>query len=170
MVDINKFIEKYIDLIDKDMWGDIYNIFNMQVSDDGEIGAFTRVLFDAGIDPIKQGKLNFVPFAYMYVGDDTNPQDIYITEYEIPESVINIMDYAFWGNKQLKKIIIPHSIRSIRQHAFGNCPNLITIQYNGTWQEWKAADTIKMNYDLLGTNEIICSDGTYNIFTGKKLV
>lgn len=169
MVNINKFIEQYIDLIDRDMWADIYNIFNLEVSDDGETGDFTRMLLDVGIDPIKQGKLNYVPFAYMYVGDDTNPQDISITEYKIPNTVLHIMDYAFWGNKQLQKIVIPKSIKSVRQHAFDNCPNLSFIQYEGTWEDWKAADTIKMNYDLLGTNEIICSDGTYNRFTGKKL-
>ena len=99
MVDINKFIEKYIDLIDQDRWGDIYNIFNLEVSDDGETGDFTRILLNVGIDPIRQGKLNYIPFAYMYVGDDTNPQDISIIEYEIPEGVLHVMDYAFWGNK-----------------------------------------------------------------------
>ena len=170
MVDINKFIEEYIDLIEADRWSDIYNIFNGLEQNEEQTGDLTRMLLSAGIDPIKQGNLNFVPAFYMLVNDETNPEKINITEYEIPEGVINIMDYAFWGNNNLQKIIIPHSMRSIRQHAFGKCPNLTIMEYKGTWEEWKAADTIKTNYDFLGTNELICSDGTYNRFTGKKLV
>ena len=170
MVNVEKFIEDYIDLIDSDRWSDIYNIFNMDVSDDGETGDFTRMLLSAGIDPLIQGLPNMrsVPFAYMYVGDETNPENIKITEYEIPEGIQTVMDYAFWGNKQLTYISLPHSLKSIKQHALGNCPNLRTIKYNGTWKEWKAIDSIKLNYDLIGTKYITCVDGDFNMYTGAK--
>lgn len=62
----------------------------------------------------------------------------------IPEDVIIIGDYAFFGSKDLKELHIPASVTKIGENAFGECPNLnkITVDkdnpvYHST-DDWSA--------------------------------
>lgn len=116
MVNVQKFIEQYIKLIDNNEWGDIYNIFNMNVSDDGETGDFTRMLLSIGIDPVVQGNMKYIPAFYMYVGNDTNPQEIPITKIDIPEGILSIESHAFYGNKQLKEISLSSTLEYLHDN------------------------------------------------------
>ena len=166
-VDVKQFINNWKDLIQNKQWSDIYNIFNSLVSEEGETGDFTRMLLNAGINPLEQG-LTYVPAFYMYVGDETDPSKIKIHEIEIPEGITKVMDYAFWGNKQLERVIFAHSCKNIYNKAFGNCPNLKEIIYKGTWEEWKDGDNTKLSWDFVGTKYITCTDGRYNIYSGEK--
>ena len=45
----------------------------------------------------------------------------------IPNSVISIGDYAFWGCDNLASITIPNSVTSIGNSAFCYCDNLASI-------------------------------------------
>lgn len=46
---------------------------------------------------------------------------------DIPESVISIGDYAFYGNKNLSHVTIPKGVVSIGKYAFYECENLVNI-------------------------------------------
>lgn len=46
---------------------------------------------------------------------------------DIPESVISIGDYAFYGNKNLSHVTIPKGVVSIGKYAFYECSNLVNI-------------------------------------------
>ena len=48
-----------------------------------------------------------------------------IEELIIPEGVVEINKYAFWGCKNLKEINIPESVRAIGEFAFSGCSSLI---------------------------------------------
>ena len=50
-----------------------------------------------------------------------------LTEINIPESVTEIGFYAFYGCKSLKEITIPESVTEIGNCAFKNCKNLTEI-------------------------------------------
>lgn len=47
-----------------------------------------------------------------------------LDEIELPETIQNIEEYAFYNCTNLKKVIIPQSITSISRFAFNNCPEL----------------------------------------------
>jgi hypothetical protein len=51
----------------------------------------------------------------------------YPSEFEIPDTVICIDDYAFSNCENLNKIKIPNSVESIGKYAFSNCSNLTEI-------------------------------------------
>lgn len=50
-----------------------------------------------------------------------------LVDLEIPESVTNILDYAFSGCSSLKTITIPNSVTSIGYCAFEDCSNLTFV-------------------------------------------
>ena len=53
-----------------------------------------------------------------------------LKELEIPSSVISIGKYAFWGNLDLKKVILNEGLISIGNNAFYGCDiEEITIPY-----------------------------------------
>ena len=49
------------------------------------------------------------------------------TSYFMPDSVIDIDEYAFWGNESLKEIVISTNLAEIPSYAFSNCKNLLAI-------------------------------------------
>ena len=49
------------------------------------------------------------------------------TSYNMPDSVIDIDEYAFWGNDYLKEIILSTNLVEIPSYAFSNCKNLLAI-------------------------------------------
>ena len=48
--------------------------------------------------------------------------------FEIPNSVIEVGDYAFYGCKHLTNIEIPHSVTKFGEFAFSHCPGLTSIE------------------------------------------
>lgn len=49
--------------------------------------------------------------------------------FEIPEGVQEISNYAFSGQVDITKVIIPASMKTIGQYAFFNCANLEEVQF-----------------------------------------
>ena len=59
----------------------------------------------------------------------------------IPDSVINIEEFAFGYCSSLKSIVIPDSVKSIGHNAFYWCLNLKSIVFKGkTLEEVKSMD------------------------------
>lgn len=94
---------------------------------------------------------------YQYPGGKTE------TEFTIPASVTYIQAWAFSLNHNLRSIDIPGSVKLMNTQIVMDCPNLNTINYNGTILRWNAIkkhekwDTYWQNYDLNYT--IYCTDG-----------
>ena len=49
------------------------------------------------------------------------------TSFSMPNSVIDIDEYAFWGNDSLKEIILSTNLLEIPSYAFSNCKNLLAV-------------------------------------------
>ncbi len=49
------------------------------------------------------------------------------TSYSMPDTVIDIDEYAFWGNDSLQEVKFSINLREIPSYAFSNCRNLLAI-------------------------------------------
>ena len=49
------------------------------------------------------------------------------TSFSMPDSVIDIDEYAFWGNDSLKEVIFSTNLSEIPSYAFSNCRNLLAV-------------------------------------------
>ena len=49
------------------------------------------------------------------------------TSYSMPDTVVDIDEYAFWGNDSLKEIQLSINLNQIPGYAFSNCRNLLAI-------------------------------------------
>ena len=56
----------------------------------------------------------------------------------IPDSVTDILDEAFYECEALKEVSIPSSVTYMGSSAFGMCNNLVTVNYDGTQEQWNA--------------------------------
>lgn len=71
-----------------------------------------------------------------------------ITNVILPDSVMKIVDDAFYGCQGLKSIMIPDSVVSIGNKAFDMCDGLSTVYYKGTKEEWRTISVGSDNFYL----------------------
>ncbi len=50
-----------------------------------------------------------------------------VEEYEIPDTVTGLADYAFFDDERLTSIVLPDGIKHIGSYAFASCPNLSSV-------------------------------------------
>ena len=113
-----------------------------------------------------------------------------VGEYEVPESVTSISNYAFAGCGNLERVIIPEgvetigdcafegctaltvitipvSVTSIHSFAFFECSGLTDIYYAGTQEQWNIIRIGEYNYPLSSAivhyadSTYMCADGNY---------
>lgn len=108
-----------------------------------------------------------------------------ITSISIPNSVVEIGDYAFYVCKKLTNITIPNNVTKLGSYVLGYCDNLTTItisssvteigsyaftycqalttiNFQGSMAEWKAI-TKKSDWDNKTGDYIVkCTDGNLN--------
>lgn len=90
------------------------------------------------------------------------------TYYSIPDTITNILDYAFWKNSSLTSIAIPKSVTSIGEYAFCYLSNLTTINVNTSNTKYLSSNGILFSKDY---TKIICypagkSNAHYSIPAG----
>ena len=88
---------------------------------------------------IPDGVTEIAPYALQYVEAET---------LEIPESVVNIGEYAFYNNRNIKAVYMTSETETIGKSAFGYCYNLKKVYYYGTEEDWNAM-SIEDNNDYL---------------------
>lgn len=62
--------------------------------------------------------------------------------YSIPNSVMSIVSYAFYGCSTLTSITIPDSVKSIGDYVFYGCASLETVHFNGNSQLYKIGNYV----------------------------
>ena len=144
-LELKTFIENNIDLIEQCKFDTIYSI---ALSDNIDVGDFTRTLLAANIDPLLN--MSYVPSRYLFFGR--------LSDYTIPDGIDIIFPFAFTGNKfktfvvpegvseigrevfshclNLNSISLPKTLEFIDTKIFKNCVNLSEIIYNGSISEW----------------------------------
>lgn len=82
-----------------------------------------------------------------YIGSDTKieiPSTIPIGTKEY--SVISISEKAFYGNKKISRVMIPDTILSIGDNAFGNCSSKLTIYASNNTEPLDYAKSNQIKY------------------------
>ncbi|MBQ9978372.1 MAG: leucine-rich repeat domain-containing protein [Clostridia bacterium] len=83
------------------------------------------------------------------------------SSFDIPEGVVRIGTWSFAGCLNLKTISIPKSVNSIGSEIFFKSPNIETLYYKGTVDDWKRIDKeADWNANTESIFTIICTDGT----------
>ena len=90
------------------------------------------------------------------------------TAYTVPTTVTTIRDYAFYGCKTLKSIVIPIETLTIGNSAFYNCSNLATVYYCGTSTDWDEISIGSSNSALTSAEMVFnygLTEQTYSFVT-----
>ena len=106
-----------------------------------------------------------IPSNVKSIGVSAFNRNYYLTEIVLEEGVETIGEGAFGGNSSLVSVTIPKSVKSIGDNAFGR--NGLTVNYNGTVEEWKALITTNTGYENLLNAKVHCSDGDYTPTAGE---
>lgn len=79
------------------------------------------------------------------------------------EKITKIGPCAFQGRSDLTHVDIPKNITSIGGGAFYDCPNIVSIRYEGTVAEWEKISLGVKWYDDYPVSVVKCSDGEVKI-------
>lgn len=63
------------------------------------------------------------------------PQEKKEAEYEIPQGVEVVGEYAFVCNDKIKRITMPDSVKKLCNHAFGSCGELVSVTFSANLEE-----------------------------------
>lgn len=145
-MDLNKFIEENIDLIDESNFTKLYDILP-----DATINTpyLTNILFDCGINPAEGMTvipIDFAEHCALPVGfkiPDTVVEikkgafcDTKATKFDVPEGCVRLGALAFGSNKELRIVNLPSTLQEIEQYCFFGSSRLDNINYNGTLEQW----------------------------------
>ena len=115
-----EFIKAHVDEINENNFTKVYEDLVDDLDseeEEREIGKFTDMLIDAGINPLMYMKT--IPQYYMSGSSQTS--------IEIPEHIQSIDFDAFDSCKGLKSITIPDSVKKIDNCAFLECTGLTSV-------------------------------------------
>ncbi|MGM9544251.1 MAG: leucine-rich repeat domain-containing protein [Romboutsia timonensis] len=121
---ISKIIKKYNlqeDLVDND----VKNIYEKSSSFNfgNDTSLISQLLYSINIDPLNY--LDKVPRDFLFKCDS-------LVNFVIPNNVISIGHYAFYGCTKLINIVIPDSVTSIGDYAFRDCKRLTSVLIPGS--------------------------------------
>lgn len=138
---IKEFIEDNIDLIEEKDWDTVYDnaVFNL---DSTSVGLFTVAMLKAGLNPIEEAGLDYIPSYYLsdvHLVSTKIPDGIHLLsegcycyskleKITIPESVEEIGDYVFYGCASLKEVTVLGHIRSVGSQVFHDCHEDLVIR------------------------------------------
>lgn len=156
---VKNFIEKNIELLDREDFQEFDARAGMQTSDNGySKGELYEVLLRAGINPLPY--LPFVPFGFL--------RDTFLEgSFRVPGNCIDVGSRAFYNcnlseiifeegvksievlacarSDKLEKVYIPSSMLNLGHAIFVGCNNMREVVYDGTYEEFKKLYTNTSN-------------------------
>lgn len=139
-----------------------------------------RIFMDAGIEPLRF--MNAVPNRsfYQWPGPLTIPDNIesiqmtafeeaLFEEFIVPHNVNHIGGAAFKNCQNLKRLVLPTSIKKIQGWILFHCYNVEEIIYQGTKAEFLSIPEIRRDCFVPGTSidsyhfKVICTDGEISL-------
>ena len=127
---------------------------------DGEISTQTcyslvtglsSMFLRAGIDPQKY--FPHIPYRFLY-------RNSHLSEYTVDSGKHYIERFAFCQCSNLKKLVLPADISSIKDYAFAFCTKLNNIVFLGTVEQWKQITFGNCCWTNVPCSNVVCSDGS----------
>lgn len=113
-MNIHRFIEDKIELIEQRRWLDVYKLLETEEMD--TISRFNTVMIKAGINPLED--LTVVPRLFLAWSP--------IEQIDIPNKITKINPFAFLQSN-LKTLILPKYLEEIGAQSFAQCNELETV-------------------------------------------
>lgn len=165
-MNIQKFLEKNIQLIDNNEYDELYSLLPETAASE-----LTHVLLEAGINPLEY--MSRIPpyySAYLSIDSVDIPSTIVdirgcafercdkLTSVVLPQSVKTIDDFVFYNCKNLERCVLPASLLRIGTGVFYNCSKLAQLTYLGTMEQFQRID-IDKHWARDTITHIECTDG-----------
>lgn len=166
-MEVEDFIKKYIDWIDKDEWEYVYEEAELHLQYPYEL---TSLLMKANIDPLPH--MTSIPFSYApmnikniiipdkckSIGVDAFNSCDQLTHINLPEGLAVIDSRAFYCSG-LKEITLPSTLEVLGAETFKGCQNLVKIKYNGTIDQLNEVKIWEECFEDIPAVLINCIDG-----------
>lgn len=116
-------------------------------------------LIDKGSNTLVAGCcVSIIPEGVEAIGDSAFRECRSLESIRIPEGVIEIDTFAFYGCSHLTDVTLPVSIEIVAKSAFRECSNLESIKYPGTKAQWAVVSDGK---DVGAP--VLCNDGLVEV-------
>lgn len=166
-LNVDEFIDKYIDWIDKNEWDYVYQQATLLLEYPYD---FTAKLFEADIDPLPY--MTSVPFSYapLEITNITLPSKCTRIEAQafnsceelktinLPEG-LEIIDMSAFRGSGLTEVVLPSTLLVLGPQAFAECKHLKKISYNGTIDQINKIKIWEEVFEGIPAPYIHCTDG-----------
>lgn len=149
---------------DDDYYEDLKFQFSLYGCDDGEAAVSVRSSYCTDKNLV-------IPQTYTDYADETYRvvKDYYVGFGGLPAETVTLpegfreIEIGFSGCPNLTKICLPSTITKIGEYAITNCPNLKTIEFNGTKAQWNAVEKDEYWNYMASSLTVSCKDGTVTV-------
>ena len=104
-----------------------------------------------------------IPDTVTEIGDYAFYEWNNLEKVTMPSNITSIGERAFWNCNNLTGITIPDGVTSIGESAFISCSSLTNITYNGTQSQWNKISKNTRWKDYSSIKTITCTDGVIQI-------
>lgn len=147
--ELQEFLERYYILVDENMFEGLYR----KLDEEGltsKRSELSRILTICKIDPLKYMS---EALPDMFSGVDQ------LRVVNLPIGFRSIEERAFEECRNLRRLVLPHTIEYIDPTAFKGCFYLKEIYYFGTVADWKMLNVHDRTFLDCSAIKIVCRDG-----------
>lgn len=181
MTDIERFLIKYMDLVEDNQFEELYEMVRIEFPTNGNISVIPQLngyFLSAGIDVLQY--LETIPAFFIQYEDhirnisipnnikkinDAAFRGLKVEEINLPLKLKAIGNYCFCHNQELKRVTLPKNPSSLGGYMFADCNNLFFLHYPGTKEEFLRSNYCKRQRWLIRSSikAIVCTNACFEI-------
>ena len=115
----------------------------------------------ANANVVITGELSEADLLYMGTALKKKSESVKL---DLSGATLTVLPQDVFSDSKITSLTLPSSITDIKSGALKDCPNLTTLIYSGTQDQWKdihfGRQTSNIWRDNIGTTQVTCSDGS----------